>query len=79
MPIRSKAENTEASTIGADAGVPDAMNRDTMVPDDHLLEEDGWIFRERPGVPVECVRRSRDASLAGMTQPNQIRHNYPSA
>jgi hypothetical protein len=28
-----------------------------ILADDELLE-DGWIFRERPGVPVECVRRA---------------------
>ena len=42
-----------------------------------LLEEDGWIFRERPGVPVECVGRAEDERIGDMTQPNQIRTTTP--
>jgi len=44
-----------------------------------LREEDGWLFRERPGIPVECVGRATKPQGAEMTPPNQIRHNYPSA
>jgi hypothetical protein len=43
-----------------------------------LLEEDGWLFRERPGIPVECVRRA-PADLRGDSSPlYHPRHDYPS-
>jgi len=43
-----------------------------------LHVEDGWVFRERPGSPVECVRRADNGETDSMTQPNQVRHDYPS-
>jgi hypothetical protein len=48
-------------------------------PGSELWEEDGWLFRERPGVPVEIVRRAAEKPAGDMTPPNQNRHNYPSA
>jgi hypothetical protein len=45
----------------------------------NLREEDGWIFRERPGLPIECVRRAAEGQIVEMTPPNQTRHSYPSA
>jgi hypothetical protein len=42
-----------------------------------LVEEDGWLFRERPGIPVECVRRAT-GDLQGEPRPlYQSRQNYP--
>lgn len=38
-----------------------------------LHEEDGWIFSERPGIGVTCLRRSGD-----LPQPYISQHNYPS-
>lgn len=65
MSIKSGIEKSNAALIGA-------------APE--LVEEDGWLFRERPGVPVEIVRRAADKRGADtMTPPNQIRHDYPSA
>ena len=64
MPTDSKTENAKAASIGENA---------------KFHEEDGWIFRERPGVPVECLHRADEERGIPMTPPNQIRHNYPSA
>ncbi len=64
MSNNSKTEKAKAASIGNDA---------------KFHEEDGWIFRERPGVPVECLHRAGEERIAPMTPPNQIRHNYPSA
>ena len=64
MSINSKTENTQAASKAGDT---------------KFHEEDGWIFRERPGIPVECIRRTGEERAAPMTPPNQIRHNYPSA
>lgn len=49
----------------------------SSISQEDLREEDGWLFRERPGIPVECVGRAK--AQIEMTPPNQIRHNYPSA
>jgi hypothetical protein len=43
-----------------------------------LLEEDGWLFRERPGIPVECVRRAPDNLRAETIPLYHPRHHYPS-
>jgi len=64
MSISSKTDKAEAASISANA---------------KFHEEDGWIFRERPGVPVECLHRAGQGRIVEMTPPNQIRHNYPSA
>ncbi len=44
-------------------------------PDNEIkfINEDGWVFREQPGKSVECVQRSETPS-----QPNLVRHDYPS-
>jgi hypothetical protein len=34
---------------------------------------------ERPGLPIECVRRAAEGQIVEMTPPNQTRHSYPSA
>jgi hypothetical protein len=43
-----------------------------------LLEEDGWLFRERPGNPVECVRRASEEMRGDPSPLYHPRHNYPS-
>jgi hypothetical protein len=43
-----------------------------------LYEEDGWVFRVKPGVPIEC-RRDGDDTQPEVSPPNHARHNYPSA
>ena len=46
-------------------------------PASDLLEEDGWLFRERPGIPVECVRRA-PMDVRGESSPLYTpRQNYP--
>ncbi len=63
MTAKSKTEKTKLASI------------DTA---SDLLEEDGWLFRERPGIPVECVRRAPE-SLRGEPGPQYTpRRNYPS-
>jgi hypothetical protein len=41
-----------------------------------LREEDGWIFRERAGLPIECVRRPAEGQIAEMAAPSPARHSY---
>jgi hypothetical protein len=43
----------------------------------NLREEDGWIFRERPGLPIECVRRPAEGQIVEMKAPSLARHSYP--
>ena len=56
-----------------------AANIKSSVAEPKLREEDGWIFRERPGMPVQCIHRAEEVQADDMTQPNEVRHNYPSA
>jgi hypothetical protein len=64
MTARSKTDKTKLAS-------------NDIAPD--LLEEDGWLFRERPGIPVECVGRA-PAELRGDSGPlYHPRHSYPSA
>ncbi len=43
-----------------------------------LFAEDGWIFSQQPGKGVECLRRYDESMLSMLSQPNEVRHNYPS-
>jgi hypothetical protein len=36
--------------------------------------EDGWIFRVKPGTPIECVR---DTSGVDLSAPGAVRHPHP--
>ena len=62
-----------------DVALCDVALRNAALGDASLLEEDGWIFRERPGLPVECFRIAPAGPNADLAPPNQIRHDYPSA
>ena len=50
----------------------------TQGPEVKLIAEDGWVFIERPGKGIECVRRFDAAELEVSSQPNLVRHRYPS-
>jgi hypothetical protein len=63
MTTKSKTEKTKVASI---------------VTSSDLLEEDGWIFRERPGVPVECVGRAVEGPSADAKPLYHSRNNYPS-
>jgi hypothetical protein len=43
-----------------------------------LFAEDGGIFSQQPGKGVECLRRYDESMLGMLSQPNEVRHNYPS-
>ncbi len=43
-----------------------------------LIAEDGWIFVERPGLGVKCIRRYDAMEAATLQQPYAPRHDYPS-
>jgi len=52
---------------------------DTDIPSGtKLFAEDGWIFSQQPGKGVECLRRYDESMLSMLSQPNEVRHNYPS-
>jgi hypothetical protein len=44
----------------------------------NLFAEDGWVFIERPGKGIQCVRRYDAADLDDLLQPNRVRQSYPS-
>ncbi len=42
-----------------------------------FVAEDGWVFIERPGQGIKCVRRYNAQDIDAPTQPNRARHGYP--
>jgi hypothetical protein len=43
-----------------------------------LSAEDRWVFREKPGLPIEG-RRDEVDTRTEVSPPHHARHNYPSS
>jgi hypothetical protein len=65
---RSREQNNDTSRPSVVAGTRNA----------DIIAEDGWIFVERPGERVKCVRRYIPQEDSELSQPNLARHYYPS-
>jgi hypothetical protein len=59
MQVKSKPERPKAASFASNA---------------EYLEEDGWIFRVRPGIPVECVRRVAEVRFGETVPAEQVQH-----
>jgi len=49
----------------------------SFAPEVNYIAEDGWVFIERPGKRVECVRRYDSTELEISSQPDFIPHRSP--
>jgi hypothetical protein len=70
MSISSRMREIKASSIS----VPRSPAK--VVHEENLFAEDGWIFRERPGKGVECIRRDDEAQVGSVTRLNAVRNRY---
>jgi len=50
----------------------------SFAPEVNYIAEDGWVFIERPGKGVECVRRYDSSELETALQPDFIPHRVSS-
>jgi hypothetical protein len=41
-----------------------------------FIAEDGWVFIERPGQGIKCVRRYNAPDIDAPAQPNRARHSH---
>jgi hypothetical protein len=70
MSISSRIREVKASSIS----IPRSPAKGA--PEGNLFAEDGWIFRERPGKGVECIRRDDEAQTGSVTISNPVRNRY---
>jgi hypothetical protein len=69
MSISSRMREIKVSSISVSRSPAKA-------PEENLFAEDGWIFRERPGKGVECIRRDDEAQRGGVTRSNPVQSRY---